>query len=136
MATDLDYAQTLKGAYQESSQALRTGAPIALEINIQPGASTGAIVASVLACPGTRNLNLVALVGASGLSGAASASLEYSPSDDDAVWLSTSVSLASTTAVASTTSGTQQTNLLARRIRLVLGSAPTGGDVTYYVIGS
>lgn len=134
--TQLDYTQVIKHSFSETSNSLRAGFPIQLEVNIQPGSSTGAISDSTIDCHGVRNLNLVCLVGASALSGAASASIQYSPSDDDAVWLSAGLSLASPTAAASAVAGTQITNLLARRIRLVSNSAPTGGDVTYYIVGS
>lgn len=134
--SQLDYPQVIRSSFIDDANALRTGSPIAIEVNVQPGASTGAVTASIISCPGTRNLNLIALVGASGLATAASATLQYSPSDEDAVWINTSVTLNSATAAAATTAATQITNLLARRVQLVLNTAPSGGDVTFYVIGS
>lgn len=134
--SQLDYPQVLRGSYIEDAYALRTGAPIQLEVNVQAGATTGAVTASITFCPGTRNLNLISLVGSSALSTAASATLQFSPSDDDAVWINSSLSQPSATAAASVSSGTQITNLLARRVQLVLNTAPVGGDVTFYIIGS
>ena len=132
----LDYTQCIKYAFIEESRMLRTGTTLALEVAVLDGAATGAITDSITDCDGVRNINIHAAVGADTLGTAASATVQYSPSDVDDVWIDAGLTLASDTAANGVTTGTPVTSLLARRIRVVLDTAPVSGDVTFYVIGS
>jgi hypothetical protein len=134
--SDLDFAQCIKGSYIDESGMLRTGNALALEVSIQVGASTGAILDSPTDCDGVRNINLHSLVGTSNLSQAASAKVQYSPSDTDDIWIDVGMSLASATGQNTVSTSTAVSSLLARRVRLYLSTAPVGGDVTYYLIGN
>lgn len=134
--SNLDYTQCIKGAYIDESEMLRSGNALALEVSIQAGAATGAIIDSVVDCDGVKSLNMHALVGSSPLSVAAAAKVQYSPSDTDNIWIDSALTVTSATASAAVSSGTQINTLLARRIRLQLDTAPVGGDVTFYILGN
>ena len=136
MASQLDYAQCIKGAYIDESEMLRAGNALALEVSVQDAAATGAIIDSVVDSDGVRNINIHSVVGADNLSQAASAKVQYSPSDVDDIWIDTSILLASATASNTVSSGTAVSTLLARRIRLYLITQPVAGDVTFYLIGN
>lgn len=70
-----------------------------------------------------------------GVSVAGEAKLQISPLDTGNVWLDSGLSLVSS-GTAGNWTVSSVTDVLARRARLVAVTAPTGGNVTYYVLTS
>jgi hypothetical protein len=151
----LDNNQIIKRIYDETNDAIRveigTGTTFGLNISADSGdsvtsvpsvteqkasitsASTGVIVAAS-SCVGLKSFQLYTNT-TSTITGAQVCTVQVSPSDSDNVWVSTSLTITPSTTNGTVITGTVNTGIIARRMRVSIAAPITSGTFTIYLLG-
>lgn len=155
MSTLLSADRVIKNAYDEATQALKTIPASSTSFEIELSAADGdnvqtipkdintkvslttsstGVVVPVMSAVGIKSINVVTNT-TSTLTGPQVLTLQYSPSDSDDVWISTSLTVTPSGTNGVAVAGTALTSLVARRVRVSIAAAISSGTFDVYVVG-
>jgi hypothetical protein len=156
MSSKLDLGQILKGAYDETSQSLKTvpgsATSFSIELDATDGDSVSAYRRQVASKTSLTNANtgtIVAAFDVSGINiinmhsnststivGPQLLTLQFSPHISDNIWINTTITLTPSLVSGTVISGTQIANLNAVRCRVITAAAITSGTYDLYIVGN